>query len=290
MLVDSHCHINFISFKDDADKVIKDFLANNYALIIVGSQDSTSRRAVEYADKYERGVYAAVGLHPIDLIADAQDTVVMDGVPYTFKSRQEDFDRKKYRLLTLSSKKVVALGEVGLDYYFDKYSPEQIAGYKAKQAEVFREFISLAEELDLPLIIHCRGEKKDPYGAYDDLFDILDKEIAAGRKVRGVVHCFGGNQEQAEEFLSLGLYLGFTGIITFKKKAEELQLVAKITPWEKILVETDAPFLSPEPHRGERNLPQYVEFVCRKLAELKNIEYQEAAQITTNNTRALFGI
>ena len=122
------------------------------------------------------------------------------------------------------------------------------------------------------------------------MFDILDKEIAAGRKVRGVVHCFGGNQEQAEEFLSLGLYLGFTGIITFKKKAEELQLVAKITPWEKILVETDAPFLSPEPHRGERNLPQYVEFVCRKLAELKNIEYQEAAQITTNNTRALFGI
>jgi len=290
-LVDSHCHINFITFKDDADQVVKDFLSDNYALIVVGSQDSTSRRAVEYADKYERGVYAAVGLHPLDLIADAEDTVVMNGVPYTFKSRQEDFDREKYRNLALSSKKVVAIGEVGLDYYyFDKYTVRQIEEYKAKQAEVFREFISLVEELDLPLIIHCRGEKQDPYGAYDDLLEIVQQEITAGHKVRGVVHCFGGSSTQAQKFLDLSLYLGFTGIITFRKKAEEIQAIVKITPWEKILIETDAPFLSPEPHRGERNLPQYVEFVCRKLAELKNATYEEAAEQTTANARALFNI
>lgn len=291
MLVDSHCHINFITFKEDGDKVIKDFLRHNYALIIVGSQDTSSQRAVEYAEKYERGVYAAVGLHPIDLIEDTEDTVVMDGKPYTFKSRQENFDRKKYLKMAKSSDKVKAIGEVGLDYYyFDKYSAEQIAEYKKKQAEVLREFIGLAEELALPLILHCRGAKEDSAEAYSDLLRILKEEIAKGRKISGVVHCFGGDAAQAKEFLSLGLYLGFTGIITFKKKSEDLQAIAKETPLEKILVETDAPFLSPEPHRSERNVPAYVEHVAKKIAELKKMSFDEFARATTDNAKKLFNI
>lgn len=291
MLIDSHCHINFIAYKNDADEVIKDFLRNNYAMMVVGSQDSTSRRAVEYADKYERGVYAAVGLHPIDLIDEVEDTVVMGGKPYTFKNRQEDFDQEKYRALALSSKKVKAIGEVGLDYfYFDKFPEANWAGFKSKQREALIGFIELAEELDLPLIFHCRGEKNNPDGAYDELLELIKTEIAKGRKIRGVVHCFGGNLQQAEKFVGLGLLIGFTGVITFKKKSEELQAIAVALPLDKILVETDAPFLSPEPHRGQRCLPQYVEFVARKVAELKGLSYEEVAEATTQNAKNLFNI
>lgn len=291
MLVDSHCHINFISFKNDADEVIKDFLRDNYALIVVGSQDTSSKRAVEYADKYDRGVYASVGLHPIDLIEPTEETVDIDGKPYTFKNKQEDFDRSKYYSLARSSDKVKAIGEVGLDYYyFDKYSPEQIAGFKAKQAEVLREFISLAQELELPLILHCRGDKEDPSGAYDDLLEILKTEMSKGDEIRAVVHCFGGSLEQAKEFLSLGCYLGFTGIVTFKKKSEVIQEIVKATPLDMMLIETDAPFLSPEPYRSARNIPAYVEFVALKISELKELSFEEVAEATTTNAKKLFNI
>lgn len=291
MLVDSHCHINFISFKDDGHKVINDFLRDNYALIVVGSQDTSSLRAIEYADQYERGVYASVGLHPIDLIEGAEDTAIIDGRPQIFKGRQEDFDRAKYLAMAQSSGKVKAIGEVGLDYfYLGKYAAEQVEEYKAKQAQVLREFIALAEELKLPLILHCRGTKEDPYGAYGDLLKILQEEKASGRKFYGVVHCFGGDASQAKGFLALGLYLGFTGIVTFKKKSEEIQLIAKETPLDRILIETDAPFLAPEPRRSERNIPSYVEFVAKKIAALKNLNYAEVAEATTQNAKNLFRI
>lgn len=291
MLIDSHCHLNFISFKDDADQVAADFLSANYALINVGAQYSTSQRSVKMAEKFERGVYAAVGLHPLHLIEEGEETVTIDGKPYTFKTAQEDFDADKYRELAKSSAKVVALGETGLDYfYFDKFSTEEIVAFKIKQEQAFRGFIALGEELDLPLIIHTRGSRQAPNDAYDDILAILKDEFSRGRKIRGVVHCFVGNADQAQEFLRLGFYLGFTGIITFKKKSEELQQIVKETPLHKILVETDAPFLSPEPHRGARNIPQYVEFVARKVAELKGLSYGETTEATTKNARELFGI
>jgi TatD DNase family protein len=309
MLVDSHCHINFISYKADGDEVIKDFLRENYALVVVGSQESTSLRAIEYANKYERGVYASVGLHPIDLVDEAEDTIVMDGEPYTFKNRQEDFDQEKYRQLAQSSPKVVAIGEVGLDYYyFDKFPKDKWPEFKLKQEEALRGFIALAEELDKPIIFHGRDPKNGgadvellgladdqgvggvDYGAYGDMLRIVKDEISKGRKVRGVIHCFGGNLEQAKEFEKLGFYIGFTGIITFKKKVEKLQEIVKEIPLGKILIETDAPFLSPEPYRGKRCLPQYVEFVAKKVAELKGVSYEEVAEVTTANARKLFGI
>lgn len=311
MLIDSHCHVNFISFKDDANEVIKDFLHNNYAMIVVGSQDSSSRRAIEYADKYDRGVYAAVGLHPIDLIEDTEETALIDGKLYTFKNRQEDYDEKKYRQLIQSSKKVVAIGEVGLDYYyFDKFSSQKKLEFKLKQKEILLRFIRLAEELNKPLIFHCRNAKNLAtvnddnshgllidddnsdinFGAYGDLLQLIKEEINIGRKIRGVVHCFGGNLAQAQEFIELGFYIGITGIITFKKKTETLQKIIKTIPLENILVETDAPFLSPEPYRGKRCLPQYVEFVAQKIASIKEMNYEVVAQITTNNAKKLFTI
>ncbi|MFA6593841.1 MAG: TatD family hydrolase [Candidatus Buchananbacteria bacterium] len=291
MLVDSHCHLNFISFKDDAAKVAADFLSSNYALINVGAQYSTSQRAIKLAETFKRGVYAAVGLHPLHLIEDGEETVMLDGQPHTFKTAQEDFDPDKYRQLAKSSVKVVALGEVGLDYYyFDKFSASEIADLKIKQERAFRGFIALSEELNLPLIIHTRGSRQAPDDAYDDILRLLQDEINSGRKIKGVVHCFGGNAEQAKSFLQLGLFLGFTGIITFKKKSENLQQIVRETPLDKILIETDAPFLSPEPHRGDRNIPQYVESVAKKIAELKDLSYGETAEATTKNARKLFGI
>ncbi|MFA6227958.1 MAG: TatD family hydrolase [Patescibacteria group bacterium] len=291
MLVDSHCHLNFISFRDDATAVAADFLSSNYALLNVGAQYSTSERAIKLAEKFPRGVYAVIGLHPLHLMEAGEETVIIDGKPQTFKTALEDFDADKYRQLARSSKKIVAFGETGLDYfYFGKFSTAEIASLKIKQEQAFRGFIALAEEFNLPLVIHTRGSVADPTDAYDDILRILRDEIGSGRKVQGVVHCFGGNSEQAKEFLQLGLYLGFTGIITFKKKSEEAQQIVRETPLERILVETDAPFLSPEPYRGARNIPQYVEFVAKKVAQLKDLPYGEVAEATTRNAKKLFGI
>ncbi|MFA5124354.1 MAG: TatD family hydrolase [Patescibacteria group bacterium] len=291
MLVDSHCHLNFISFRDDATKVAADFLSSNYALLNVGAQYSTSERAINLAEKFPRGVYAVVGLHPLHLIEAGEETIIIEGKPQTFKTAQEDFDANKYRQLARSSKKVVAVGETGLDYfYFGKFSVAEIAQLKIKQEQAFRGFIALAEELNLPLVIHSRGSVANPTDAYDDILRILQDKIGSDRKVKGVVHCFGGNAEQAKQFLRLGLYLGFTGIITFKKKSEELQQIVRETPLDRILIETDAPFLSPEPHRGARNVPQYVEFVAKKVAQLKDLTYGEVAEATTKNAKELFGI
>jgi TatD DNase family protein len=291
MLFDTHCHLNFISFKEDGDKIIADFLKNNYALLIVGSQESTSWRAIEYAKKFKRGVYVAVGLHPIDLMEESEETVSIDGQPYTFKNRYEEFDYQKYKKMALSSDKVKAIGEVGLDYYyFDKFEIEKIPGFKVKQEEALRGFIKLAEEIDLPIVFHCRGEKHDPYGAYDKLLEIVKSEINSGKKIRGVIHCFGGNLKQAREFIELGFYIGFTGIVTFKKGVEELKKIVQEITLERILAETDAPFLSPEPYRGKRCLPQYVEFVIKEIANIKTLDYDKVSQVILQNSQDLFRV
>jgi len=287
-LIDSHCHLNFIAFHNDSHKIAEDFLKTNYALINVGAQVTSSARAIKLAEEFEKGLYAAVGLHPIHLVEDAEETLIIDGKSQAFKIVKEEFNYEKYRDLA-ENNKVVAIGEVGLDYYYlDKYSPAEQTEFKTLQVEVFRQFIKMAEELDKPLILHCRGNKQDNFSAYGDILDILKKEIKAGRKIRGVLHCFGGNQRQAEEFLDLGFYLGFTGIITFGKKAEELQEIAKAVPLEKVLIETDAPYLSPEPYRGQRNMPQYVRLVAQKIADLKKISLEEVASATTQNAKDLF--
>ena len=179
MLFDTHAHLNFNAYKEDSLEVLQRSLDNGVWMINVGSQYSTSKRAVEMAEKHEKGVWAAVGLHPIHV-------------------REEEFDYEKYKELA-KSKKVVAVGEVGLDY-----KPEYALS-KEKQKIVLAQQLKLAEELDLPVIFHCRM-------AHNDLIKILSEN---GSRTSGVIHCFTGSLEEAKKYLDLGFYLGFNGIITF---------------------------------------------------------------------------
>jgi len=284
MLIDTHAHINFNAFKDDGGEVIKRTLAQNIWMINVGSQFDTSKRAVEYAQKYPNGVFAAVGLHPIHL-----EETEIDEEEIHFKTRKEEFNPVNYRVLARQPR-VVALGETGLDYYRirgeeGKENKGEERKAKEKQRRVFIEHIDLAEELRLPLILHCRGSKENPNDAYLEILEILSLKKAK----RGVIHCFSANLEIAQKFIDLGFYIGFTGIITFEKTTK-LQEVVRDLPMEKILIETDCPYLAPEPYRGKRNEPLYVEFVARKIAEIKKINFEEVAEMTTRNARELFKI
>ena len=283
MLIDSHCHINFSAYKDDAQAVIKRALDGDTWLINIGSQYSTSARTIKIAENYSEGVYAVVGLHPIHLVDDITESVVIDGQKHEITTKREEFDYDKYKELARSSKKVVGLGETGLDYFYFKTDTD-IEAHKKIQKQVFTDFVKMSQELNLPLVIHARGTKNDPYGVYDDILEILK---ATGASL-GVTHCFGGNWRQAQEFINLGFYIGFTGIVTFKSKAEEVQAIIKELPLDKILIETDAPFLSPEPYRGKRNEPAYVKFVAQNIAELKNLSLTEVSEITFNNAKNLF--
>ncbi len=278
MLIDTHTHVNFSAFKDDSQNVLRRCLQNDIWVINVGSQWSTSQRAVEIAEQYQEGVYAAVGLHPIHLY----EMEVDEDEDIHFHSRAERFDYDKYKELALNSK-VVAIGEMGIDYFHlpKGENPEEV---KRKQKETFLQGIELARELDKPIIVHTRPTKGS-FDAYDDEIKILEQV----GYFHGVIHSFLGSFEQAQTFLQMGFYLSFNGIVTFKN-AKEVQEVASKVPLERILLETDAPYLTPVPYRGQRNEPSYVEYVARKIAELKGISFEEVAEITTNNARRLFGI
>ncbi len=285
MLIDTHAHLNFGAFKDDCDETIKRTLAAGTWLINVGSQSTTSERAVEIANKYPEGVYAAVGLHPTHLFEMEVDESEVD---VRFKSRKEEWNADFYEKLA-KNKKVVAIGEIGLDYNFIPKNVD-LEMAKKKQQEVFRQALDSADKLNLPVIIHSRD-------THDDLIPILQEYLDAGKLPRrGVLHCFTGNWADAQKYLDLGFLISFTGIITFKPKPNQmalqekiLEVVAKI-PLEKIMIETDAPYLTPDPHRGKRNEPLYVEFVARKIAEIKNISFDKVADITTKTAKTFFRI
>lgn len=271
-LIDIHAHVNFNAFREDGDGVIKRTLDKRVGMILVGSQFETSRRAVDYARRYLAGVWAAAGLHPIhlrELEVDASE-IGGEGVP-GFKTRPEEFDPAKYKELALDTK-TVAIGECGLDYYRTGRSQEE----KEKQWNVLREHISLAREVNKPLIIHCRN-------AYDDLFRILKEENAG--EMGGTIHFFVGSVEDARKFLDVGFHLSFTGVITFARDYDE---VVKYAPLDRIMVETDAPYVAPVPYRGKRNEPLYVREIARRVAEIRGLSYEEVARATTENAIKLF--
>jgi TatD DNase family protein len=266
MLIDTHAHVNFKSFKDDSEEVIKRSLDAGIQIINVGSQYSTSRRAVEMAEKYKTGVWAIIGLHP-DHLKDQE----WEEEYIKVKTKVEKFDPEKYRELA-KSKKVVAIGETGLDYYHGDEN-------KKEQIKTFQEEIKLAIDLDLPVMVHCRN-------AYKDVLEVLMEEKKKyGEKLRGVIHSYLGRLSYAEEFNKMGFLIAFNGIITY---ARDYDKVIKGIPLENILTETDCPWLTPVPHRGERNEPAYVRFVAEKLAEIKGMNFDEVAQVTTENARRLF--
>jgi TatD DNase family protein len=288
LLVDTHAHLNFNAYKDDADEVIKRTLDGDVWMINVGAEYKTSQRAVDYAQKYPQGVYAAVGLHPIHLEEQVFKEKVGDK-EVEHKTKKEEFDLDRYQTLA-QNEKVVAIGEIGLDYKVIDRNKETEA--KEKQKQVFLEQLDLARQLDKPIIIHCRQ-------AYDDLLEILNAfqsgcascpfacPGAGASQLKGVIHCFVSNLDEAKRFLELGLLLGFNGMITFSNQYDE---AIKEIPLEKILLETDCPYLTPLPYRGKRNEPLYVKYVAEKIAQIKNISFEEVVEQTTKNARELFGI
>lgn len=275
MLIDSHAHLNFNAYKTDAGEVIRRSLENNIWMINVGSQYKTSQRAVGIAEKYPEGVYAAVGLHPIHL-AEGIFKVKSDAEEIAFQTKDEHFDYEKYKKLA-KSKKVVAVGEIGLDYYWRPKTKTKLEQFKEKQKKVFLKQFDLARELNLPVIFHCRM-------AHKELIELLSKQLTVNSKqIAGVIHCFTGSWEQAKKYLEMGLHLGFNGII-FKLDLEE---VIQKTSLERILIETDCPYLTP-PLKEGRNEPIYVKYIVEKIAKIRKMSYEKIAEITAQNARELF--
>ncbi|PLX21021.1 hydrolase TatD [Candidatus Parcubacteria bacterium] len=276
LIIDTHSHVNFNTFKNDADEVIHRSLSDNTWMILVGSEYKTSKRALEYANKFEKGVFAAVGLHPTHVGGGD-----VKGDDYEFSAKEEEYNYDAYEKLA-NFQKVVAIGEIGLDYYH--LPKEGIESYKKKQKEVFIKQLELALALSLPVIIHCRQ-------AHDDMVGILtefrkeNKEKLTEDKPWGVMHCFSGDEDLAWKYFSLGLNISFTGLITFSKQWDDL--IRKM-PSDKFMVETDAPYMTPEPYRGKRNEPVLVSYVVKRIADIKNISYERVAEMSTNNARKLF--
>lgn len=256
---DSHCHIDGPEYDADRDEVIaRAREAGVTTMLNVGTGDPHSgafERAVELAEKHPE-VYAAIGVHP-------HDAKLFD-------------DAAEQRLLALvqQSKRVLAWGEIGLDYHYD-HSPRDV------QREVFRRQLRLARQLDLPVVIHSRE-------ADADTITILQEELS-GYSRAGVMHCFGGSLSMARAAIELGFYVSFAGTLTFKK-AEDLRDIARQLPLDRLLVETDCPYLTPVPFRGKRNEPARVVETARCLGSLHEIELEEAGQITSENFARLFGV
>ena len=260
-MIDSHVHIDFKEFNDDRKEVMKRFFeGGGEKMINVGCDLNSSIRSYELA-KNNKNIFASAGIHPHDA-----DTIDKNSL-------------KKLEEL-VQHYKVIAVGEIGLDY-FRNLSPQE------KQIEAFRLQLELADNHKMPLIIHCRD-------AYNDLLDIL-KEYKTS-DWRGVIHCFAASQKIAEKFLELGFYIGFTGIITYyKDKSElgnkpEIYNVIKNMPLDKILIETDCPYISPVPKRGTRNEPLFVKYVAEKIAHIRNTSFEEIEKATSENAIKLFNI
>jgi len=278
MIIDTHSHLNFNAFKEDANEVIKRTLAENIWMINVGTKYETSHQVIEVAEKYEEGVYASIGLHPIYAAAEFMK-VKTDPDEGEFLIKEQDFEKENYKELALSSKKVVAIGEIGLDYYYKPKTSAKLAKFKEKQKQVFLKQLNLAKELNLPVILHCRM-------AHDDVIEILALQQAQGENQKGVVHCFTGNLQQAQKYMALGFYLGFNGII-FKFNVDDVIIKS---PLDKILVETDCPYLTPPQEMGKRNEPVFIKHTIQKIADLKGIDFKKVADKTTENAKKLFRI
>jgi len=251
-MIDTHCHLEMAAFDPDRGDVIERAReAGIAAIVTVGSDLKGSEGAVRLAGKYDF-IYAAVGIHP----HDAKDYTPGAAGKIRTLSREE---------------KVVAIGETGLDYHYD-HSPRDV------QREVFEKQLDLAVELGLPVIVHSREAKADTL-----------RILSASGVSRGVMHCFSGDLEMAERVMAMGLYISFAGPVTFKN-ARRLQEAAAFIPDEYLLIETDAPYLSPVPMRGKRNEPSFLVHTARKLAQLRGVALDDIARITTLNAGRLFGI
>jgi len=250
MLIDSHCHL--LSFEyNDVDKEIKEAFVSGVSKIIINGYDlKSSMEAVRLSEKYEE-VYAAVGIGPENI-----DNVTDD-------------DISKIKELA-NNKKVVAIGEIGLDYYWTKENKE-------KQIKIFKNMLSIATEKNLPVIVHNREATKDTYNLINEY------------NVTGVLHCFSGSVETAKEFIKKGFLIGIGGVVTFKN-AKNIKEVVKEIPIEAISLETDSPYLSPEPFRGKQNNPSKLIYIVREIASIKNVEEDVIIEVTGRNVMSKFDL
>lgn len=251
MLFDTHVHLNDPYYKDKIENVIKNAEDSQVSnMLVVGYCEKTNAKAIEIANKYEN-IYAAVGYHP---------------------NHVNELSSSSYELLEkqLMEHKVVALGEIGLDLYWDTVSLQD-------QERAFKKQIDMANAADLPIIIHSRE-------AMDKTYQIL-----ANNPCKGVMHCFSGSLEMANQFINLGIYISLAGPVTFKN-AKQLKKVAQEINIDYLMIETDCPYLTPEPYRGQKNEPAYVSFIAKEIASLRGIDYNQICLKTSENAKRLFKI
>ncbi|NRG44503.1 TatD family hydrolase [Bacillus sp. CRN 9] len=254
MFFDTHVHLNDLQYSEDLQEVIDRAKAAGISrMVVVGFDRPTITKAMELIEKYDF-LYASIGWHPVDAIDMTEEDLLWI----------EELSQHP---------KVVAIGEMGLDYHWDK-SPKEI------QKAVFKKQIQLAKKVKLPIVIHNRE-------ATADIVEIL-KEEGAG-EVGGIMHCFSGSPEIAKECIDMNFYISLGGPVTFKNAKRPKEVAAEI-PLEKLLIETDCPYLAPHPYRGKRNEPSYVTLVAEQIAEIKGLTVEEVASKTTDNAKKLFGI
>ena len=277
MLIDSHCHLSFKDYAEaDLPEILRHASDNGVGTLInvgAGEGYEGNERALDLTKRYCNSpqgelcypaIYATVGIHPHDAKIVTPEIL------------------EKIELLA-QNPKVVAIGEIGLDFYYE-HSPREV------QEKVFPQFIDLALRLKKPVMIHDRSAGERTYEILRDNSPPPPLKVRGGeRGSYAMIHCFTGTMELAKKYLDLGCYLSFTGIITFKKSVE-LREIVKMVPLERMLIETDSPYLTPEPHRGKKNEPAYVKQVAEKVAELKGISFEEVAKATSENAKRFFQI
>lgn len=248
-IIDSHAHYDDSSFDADREEVLRELFSGEICKIVnIGCSVKSSYSSVKLAEEYA-GIYAAVGLHP-----DAADEI----------------DRIGEIRSLCGNKKVVAVGEIGLDYHYEEHSRDI-------QKKAFEEQLKLAAELDMPVVIHSRD-------AWEDTMELLRKY-----RPKGVMHCFSGSAETAREIVTMGMYVGFTGVVTFKNAKKALKALEAV-PLDRLLVETDCPYMAPEPNRGKRNYSGYLPYTVAAMAAVKGVSPDEMAEITAENAERLFNI
>jgi TatD DNase family protein len=274
--IDSHAHLHLSAYDSDRDEVISRMKQNGIGSITVGTNQRTSIEAIKLAESSDR-LFASVAYHP--------EHVTSTYIDPTEDLQYQKFNATEIEEIARSSKKVVAIGETGLDYHRMDEGMDIEKG-KEIQRDVFEWHLDLAERLHLPVIVHVRD-------AFEDLIDILTRRRTDGYRQNIVIHCFTGDWKLAQRLLDLDCFLSFTGIVTFKVRAKDdpeshVHRVIERMPIEKLMIETDAPWLAPEPHRGEQNEPCYVIHVAEKIAELRSVSLEDIQKQTTDNTMKFF--
>ncbi len=250
-MIDTHSHINFEDYKENFDRFIQELKNNEIEHVIIpGVEPKTFGEIVSLCERYDM-LYGAIGVHP------------SEAKTYTAETEKQIYEKCKHQ-------KIIAIGEIGLDYYWEQETKEL-------QKDIFRKQLKIAQELQIPVLIHDRE-------AHDDTFNIIQEF-----QLKDVIfHCFSGNKEFAQKCIDKGFYVAIGGVVTFKN-AKDLKEVAKLAPLDRILLETDAPYLAPVPFRGKLNSPAYLKYIAEEIANIKEIDVEEVKKQTTANAKRIFG-